>query len=339
MARRFSVVLGVAGAALIVGAAAVEYVLAPELTKFPDDTNIKLAYARTASLLNAEALQAGDMQEIFLQDVPITIQRRIKVEKATGDTAAVSDDQIIKGEQVTSPIEHTYAVDRSSLQMRSSFNDTKVEKSSGCLAIGFPLAPKANDSYTFYDPSTQKCFKADYKSSDSVRDLEVHNYTVTATGPTKDPKILANLPPVLPKQAVAGIASTLPKDLQEQLGASLDSLPDPVPMTYLSDTYIKVAADQATGFPVGQDLQLKTTMALEVDGTAVPIMPVFDVKASMTPESVKSLSNDAASTGQLIRLVDTILPLGLLILGLLLVAVAVVRERRRSGHQDGTPIT
>lgn len=338
MARRFSVAIGVAGAVLIVGAAAAEYLLAPELTKFPDDTNIKLDYAGTATLLNAEALQAGDMTQIFLKDVPITIRRQIKVEAATGDTAAVSDAQVIKGEQVTSPIEHTYAVDRSTLQMRSSFEGSKVEKSSGCLAIGFPLAPKANDSYTFYDPSTQECFKADYKNSDTLGDLDVHNYLVTATGPTKDPKVLANVPPALPKQALAGLASTLPKDLQAKLGATLASLPDTVPLTYVSDTSIKVAADQATGFPVSQDLRLKTTMALDVDGATVPIMPVFDVKATMTPETVKRLSDDAASTGRLVRLADTILPLGLLTLGLLLVAVAAVRERRKPGRRDGTAI-
>lgn len=340
MARRSSVVLGVAGAVLVLGAAGVAFVVAPKLTKFPSDTNIKFDYTGTATLLNAKALQSGDMANIFLQDVPITIRRQIKVERATGDTVAVSDDQVIEGDRVTSPNSHNYALDRNTLKTRSSFKNTKVEKTSGCLAIGFPLGPKGDDSYKFYDPSTQKCFKANFKNSSSLGDLDVNNYTVTATGPTKDPKVLANLPPALPKQALAGIASGLPADQRDKLGATLETLPDPVPLTYISDTDIKVAADQVTGFPVDQDLQLKTTMALDVQGTAVPLMPVFDVKAAMTPKSVKRLSDDAASTGKLVRLVDKFLPLGLLIVGLILIGLAAVRERRktRSNTRAGTPI-
>lgn len=185
MARRSSVALGITDSILVLDAAGVGLALAPNLTRFPEDTDMTFDYSGTASLLNAAALQAGDMSQVFLSDAPITIERRIKVEAVTGNSAAVGDTQVLKGKQITVPSKHTYAIGRSSLRMRSTFGDTKVEAASGCLAIGFPLAPKANDSYTFYDPSTQKCFKANYKDSGSVNGRDVYNYTVTATAPSR----------------------------------------------------------------------------------------------------------------------------------------------------------
>lgn len=328
--RRSTWVLGVAGAVLIVLAPVMRYGLVPVVTKFPGNTDITFDYAGTATLMNAKALQTGDTAHVFETGVPITIHREIKATSTTGSTAIVDDIQALKAGATTMPSKHTFAIDRSNLEMAPTAGTTKVEKASGCLAISFPLGPKADSSYTFYDPSSQQCFPATYVNTTKLSGRTVQNYTIDAEGALKDPQLLASLPPALPKATLTSLAPLLPAATRAKLGPAVASLPDTVALTYLVSTKIKVAADKVTGFPLDEQLEEQVTAALTVNGASVPVTPVMDVKAAMTPASTQTLVHKATSTGRLLLVAKVVVPVALLVVGLVLLAVAFLRRRRHT---------
>src|SRR4051794_19973221 len=96
MRRSSKILIGLA-ALLVVAAALTRFVVLPMGSKLPDDTKASARYSGTATLLNAEALQSGDTAHVVLRDVPISIERQIKVTSTHGDTAVVADDFTLTG--------------------------------------------------------------------------------------------------------------------------------------------------------------------------------------------------------------------------------------------------
>ena len=304
--RRSSIVLGVIGAALIISALLVELVAVPILTRLPASLDVTLHYTGTSSRLNTQAVQSGDSAHVFLTDVPTTIDRHIKAVSTTAHTAVVTDDTNLNVAGNPSTESHTYALDRKSLRTVPAPGGTAVDSSTGCLAVAFPLKPKANDSYTVYDAATQQCFPVTYVGKDSRGGRSVFAYTAPMTGAIKEHSLLRTLPPA--------------------------QLPDPVPLAYAAHTTLNVWADRETGLPIDEALHQQVTVGVDVAGQRVDVTPVLDVSAAVTPDSINStakLADTASSKLLLLEIVTAVLAA----LGVLLLVIAVVRRRPATASQ------
>jgi hypothetical protein len=331
--RRSSIVLGVIGAVLISSAMLVRFVAVPALTRLPGSLDVRLHYTGTSSRLNAQAVPSGDAAHVFLKHVPTTIDRHIKAVRTTAHTAVVTDDMNVGVAGTTSSESHTYALDRTTLRTVPPPSGTAAEPSTGCLAVAFPLNPKPDNSYTVYDAATQQCFPVTYVGKDTRGGRSVYAYTATMTGAIEEHSSLRTLPPALPKQTLAALAPQHPGAVRAKMVASLAPLPDPVPLAYAAQTTLKVWADRQTGLPIDETLHQQVIVGVDVAGQRVDLMPVLDVSAAVTPDTINSTANlaDAASTKLL--LLETVTPAVLAALGVLLLVIAVVRRRPATASQ------
>ena len=87
-------------------------------------------------------------------NIPITVDRHIKVTSTHGNTAVVSDDITLKAGSTTLPNDHVYAVNRKTLNATTPPKGATVDPASG-LTVAFPLSPRANNSYRYYDSASQ----------------------------------------------------------------------------------------------------------------------------------------------------------------------------------------
>lgn len=329
--KRTSIVFGVTGIVLIALAGIERIAVVPSVTKLPGDTDLKVGYSGTATLLDAKALQSGDAAHALATGVPITIDRRIRVQSTHGDVAIVADDVTIHAGATNLPESYVYAVDRGTMQATTAPAGTKAEPATG-LTISFPLSPKKDDSYRYYDPMTRSTGVIHYKGTDKRQGHTVGVYSVTITGPLKNAATLATLPPALPKSLVAALAPLLPADVAAKLGPALPVLPDPVPLAYTAMTSIDAYVDPTTGVAVDQHLRQQIIAGVSAGGPTTNLLPVLAIDASVTPASQQTLLNKSNTAATQLTLLKVAAPVALLLLGLLALAFAAFQRQRRRTH-------
>jgi hypothetical protein len=321
------VVLGVIGAVLLGSALLVRLVAVPVLTRLPGSLNVTFHYTGTADLLNAQALQSGDAAHVFLSGVPATIDRHVQAVSTTAHTAVVADTTDLRVAGTTSGQRHTYTLDRTTLRTRPAPAGTAVDPSTGCLAVAFPLHPKADNSYAVYDSSTQQCFPASYEGPAHRGGRGAYEYAATITGAVKDPQLLQTLPPALPQRAATALVPQLPDALRAQLVAALVQLPDPIPLTYTVQTTLHVWADRETGLPLDETLHQQVIAGVAIAGQRADLMAVLDLNAAATPDTVTSIARLARTATTRVSLIGIVTPAVLGVLGLVLLSVAALRRR------------
>jgi hypothetical protein len=327
--RRSSIVLAVTGIVLIVLAVLIRFVVVPIATMLPGNTNLGIKYAGTATLLNAAALQTGDTKHVIAANVPVTVDRRVKVTSTHGDTAIVTDSLTIDAGGQALPSVHTYALDRSSLAGAAPPAGTSVEPSKGALSSAFPIGPKADNSYRYYDSTSQAVVPITYTGHANRDGRAVNIYKISAAGAVKDPGLLKMLPSSLPKQLIAGLAPLLPAAVQAKITpATLSALPDPIPLSYTGTTNIVAYVDKQTGVAVDQTISEQVVVNVAAGSQTLSLIPVLALNFHMTPASVKYLADKAKSTGRLLTLIKVIVPIALIVIGVLLAVVAVIRRRK-----------
>ncbi|MGK5529843.1 porin PorA family protein [Streptomyces sp. URMC 129] len=326
--RKSTWVLTGSAALLLAASAVTRLAVYPAIDQVPSDLDVTLAYEGKASLLNASALESGDLADAFLRDVPVTVDRRVKVEDTSGDTATVSDRQTLNGpdgEQLAD-VRNRWALDRRDLDDRPVPEGSDAEPHRG-LVIGWPLDPEQRD-YRWWDFATGTEVDAVHDGTESVAGRTAYVYRIRAEGPLTDPDLSADLPPALPKEAVSGIAAALPAD-QRPEAAGLAALPDTVPLTYTSTTDLRVWVDADTGVVVDTEQRRVLVAHTTDEAGAVTLFPVSDVDVRLTGDSVRDRADYAESAARALWLVGTVLPLALLVLALLLLATVAWRARKR----------
>jgi hypothetical protein len=234
---------------------------------------------------------------------------------------------------------HDFALDRSSLEGVSGPDDIPVEPAEGALSSAFPIGPKADDSYRYYDPTTQSVVPIAYRGTDEREGRSVYVYDISATGPVEDPGLLAMLPPALPKSLLLGLAEILPASvLSELTPAVVATLPDPVPVAYTGTTELVVYVDQPTGVAVDQTISQRVVVSATVGSSSVSLLPVLSLDFEITPDSVSDLADKAASAGLLLTIISVVVPIGLAVIGLGLVVVAVIRRKKPQPPPAGDAI-
>jgi hypothetical protein len=326
--RRSSIVLGGVGIVVIVLAVLIRFVVVPVATKLPGNTNLGINYAGTATMLNGAALQSRDTKQVMAANVPMTVDRRVKVTSTHGDTAIVTDALTVHAGGQSLPSVHTYALDRTSLAGAPP-RGTSVEPSKGALSSAFPIGPKADNSYRYYDSTTQAIVPITYAGHATRDGRPVIVYKIAAVGAVKDPGLLKTLPPALPKKLIAALAPLLPAAVRAEITpATLTALPDPIPLSYTGTTNIVAYVDTQTGVAVDQTISQQVVVNVSAGSQTLSLLPALALKFHITPASVNYLADKAKSAGRLLTLMQVIVPIALIVIGVALVVVAVVRRRK-----------
>jgi hypothetical protein len=335
--RRSSKVLTGVGVVLIVLAALVRFIVVPVATKLPGSTDQTVHYSGKATLLNSAALQSGDTAHALNANIPITVDRRLKVTATHGDTAIVKDAITIHAAGQTLPSAHVYAIDRTTMDGTSAPAGTSVEPSKGAISSAFPMGSKrSSKAYQFYDSTTRTNVPLTYTGHAKTLGRSVNQYKIVAAGPVKDPAVLASLPPGLPKALVGGLVPLLPAAAKAKFTpAATAALPATVPPTYTGLTNITASVDEQTGVAIEETINEQVIANAAVGKTVLPLLPVSAFDFSITPAGASDLADKATSAGRLLTGIKIIVPLVLLILGILLIVIAVLRRRR---PEDAAPI-
>lgn len=328
--RRSSIVLIGLGVLFIVLAAVARFWVVPSVSKLPESLDVTNTYQGSGTLLNAEAVAAGDMQNAIATNVPVEVVRHTYVESTSGDTAIVHDNFTIKAPGgVELPTNHTYAVDRKTMEQAPAPGDQAVEAHNG-ITIALPIDPDRDKQYELYDFATQNTFPMVQSDPTTVHGRDVYNYTVTAQGPLKDTAISSALPPALPKPTLAQIIALLPPEAQAPLNTALPTLPDLVPINYTANSTIGVSIDQTLGTPVDGALKQQVTANIAVGENNLPLMPILALDTTLTDDSVTSAADTASTTSTQLSLIKLWVPLVLTILGLALIVLGVIRRKPRT---------
>jgi hypothetical protein len=331
--RRSTTLLAALGLLLLAAAATIRFVAVPMLTQLPGNTDSTAHFTGTATLLDAKALASGDTAHALATDVPVTVDRHVYVSSTSGHTAIVHDDLTLHGPGgLTMPSDHAYAMDRSTLQASTAPVGADVLPAQG-VTVALPLHPEAGD-YPFYEPLAGQTVPLVYQGTETNTGRSVYKYIARASGPVADAGVAASLPAALPKALAGRLAPLLPSDVVEKLAPALPTLPDPVPLTYTTQTTVTLWADKVTGIPVDATLQQQIDAQVDVDGTPVSLLPVLAIDIAATDATSEEAAAKAADAARLLALLETWIPLAAALAGMGLLVLALRRRGRATPRAD-----
>ncbi|MEU6200956.1 porin PorA family protein [Streptomyces sp. NPDC047061] len=337
--RRSSIVYGVLGIVLITLAAVTRPIIAPLLTRLPGNTDVSAGFSGTATVLNSKALAAGDTAHALLSGVPATMDRRVHVVKTKGDTALVADDLTIHIGTNSAPSTSRYAVDRGDFNaVEAPAGWKNVERAKG-LTVIFPIHPKADNTYTYYNPLTQTTARVVFQGTGRASGHDVNRYKISVTGALKSSDVLATLPPALPKKLAKSFVSQLPAATAAALAPKTAALPDPIPLSYTVATVIDVFLDQDSGLVLDSHYQERVTANVTAGKKEIPLLPVLALDVKPTAATKADMADKAGTIDTKLLMIRTVAPLTLLGVGLLLLTIAVLRRRRPAVVQPVTKET
>jgi hypothetical protein len=333
---RKSTFFSVSGVVLLVAAAgAVRLVAGPSLRQLPANLDTTLHFAGTADLLDASAMQTGDVAAAFRSKVPVTAQEHVRVISTHGRTAVVTDETSLAGADGTklATSTRTWAVDRKTLDAAPAPAGSAAQPHEG-FVVGFPLSPKPHD-YPYWDSLTQTRTTAAYQRTERHGERRTYVYTVDTKGDLKDTALVAGLPTALPKAVLLGLAGTLPATVRDGLAASAPMLPDQLPLSYAATGDSTYWVDAETGYVVDVSQKQTVVASIPLGASSIPLPPVFAVDMHFTPKSVDTASRDAATAQRGLFLIGTGAPVGLLVLAVLLLLLGVWLAVRRPDRPAG----
>mgnify|MGYP001820250508 CR=1 FL=1 len=320
------VTLAVIGAVLILAAAVLKFIVVPGMAQFPDDVDTTRYYSGTLSMLNPQAVATGDLANLFMQDVPITIDRTVTTEEVDGGDALVKDEAFIKAPDGTVLLggADLYTIDRKTMEAVDNFTDNSAVIDADGLVIGWPIGSEKDD-YDGWNGDVKETVPATF-----VQEVERHDRTVYEYHAQSAPKVivdeatLANFPPAFPKEFLGQVGPVLglPDEVLAQLPAMLEQIPgDTVPLEYTYGFDKTYWIDPTTGVLI--DIDVSEQRYVGVPGMPVPLATVYDLNYTPTQESINDAIKDADDNGGMLNLFGTTVPfaaggvgLVLLILGL-----------------------
>lgn len=341
--RGWGIAVLVLGVLLIAGGLVVMTVVYPSQAMFPDDVDTTRTYeGELGVMLNPEALASGDLGNLFLRDVPVTIERRVQTLETGGDDQAiVSEDAVMSGPAGEMAVSRdVYAIDRVTMEHTDNFaNNPEVVARTG-LVIGFPIGTEAID-YTGWNGDTMETVPIEYVGEEERGGLTTYRFH--ASSPPElivDPVILESFPQELPKALLAQLATVieLPAGVGEQLGALLEQLPDLVSMSYTYSFDKTYWVEPTSGVLIDVEVSETRSAALALPtGALVPLTEAQQLSYVTTEGSVADAVADAEDATTMINLFGTIIPWGLIVLGGLLVILGLFLILRRPATELPAP--
>lgn len=312
----------VLGVVIFLGGLAVKFVVLPSQAKFPDDVDSTRNYeGELGVMLNAAALETGDMANLFLRDVPVTIARSVKTLEVGGDDGAVVSDHAVMSSPAGPVAESLdiYAINRTTMDAIADFSgDARILPREG-LVIGWPIGSEPVD-YVGWNGDTQQPTVLAYVGEEERGGLNTYKYhAAEEPAVIVDPVLLAQFPPAFPKDLLLQLAPLfgLPDEAMAQLGPVLEAMPDPVPLTYTFAFEKTYWVEPNTGVLIDIDVMESRAVALAVPGAPAPVAlaEVQHLEYVTTAASVQDAVNDANDGVNQLNLFGVYVPAILILLG------------------------
>jgi len=331
------------GVVLIAASCVVRFVVLPAEAKLPANSNTTNVYAGTAPvMLNTAALAPHSTAPLLLRHVPLSIRESVRV-LSSNDADAVVDYRIVEsvGGKALPTLDYKYDVSRTDLGAATSLSWPGLVATRG-LTVSFPIGTQQRN-YTGWVQETGLTTPLRFAGTTSGVKLDGKTYNfgfkadvfrqVTPAAPLTDREQLAMFPTGIPKAEIPTVVAQLHLS-SSQLGklvAVFSKLPNVVPLAYTyAATYTYWVAPR-DGVVV--DLTGLQTYAVELPasvlGVAVPIATVAQFSYTDTPATLVARVNEANHDAWALNLVGITLPLLALIIGVVLVAAAVLLRVRR----------
>ena len=328
--------LAIVGVLCLAVAALLAWAVVPNREQLPADTATTRQYEGTADvLLNAQALNAGDLRAALIVDTPVTAQRTVTVEATDGSAAEVSDErQLTANGQTVGQSQVTYAVDRTSLESTTAIpSDWRVTPHQG-LTVSWPIHTQKRD-YTGWVNETRTTVPLRYERAESRGGVDTYVYTASVPAtPIKDEQVLAGLPRTLPVSVLGTLASVLPipPEVQAGLAQALPGLANPVPLAYTYESTSTYWIEPSTGIVVDTDRhEVRQAGIGGPGGSTIGSVAVFDVSTRFTPASVTAAADDARGARSTVRTFGTVVPWVLTGVGAIALVAGLVLAR--PGHR------
>jgi len=316
----------------------IQFIVAPDRAQFPDDVDTVRNYEGELGLmLDADALANQDLANIFIRDVPVTIERSVKTLEVDGGKALVNDNSVISGP--AGPIlgaDDTYTIDRKTMTHIENFaDDDRVIDREG-LVVGFPIGTDAED-YVGFNGDTLTANTISFVQEEAHEGIDTYVFTA-ASGPDviTDPEMLAAFPAALPKAAIEGMvpALGLPDEVAAGLAELLPALPDPVPLTYTYTYETMYWVEPDSGVLVDYDKLESRSVAIDLGGQLVPMTEVMQLEYAQTEASVAEAIDDAEEAKSALFWQGRVLPYGLMAGGALAALLGLGFMLRRPDDPD-----
>ncbi|KXF53447.1 hypothetical protein AXA44_08255 [Rhodococcus sp. SC4] len=336
--RRSSIALLIVGLLLVAAAAAIKYVAVPHLTKLPADTEETATFEGTLRQLDPQTfeLDAG---------TPVTIDRSVKVDQVADETAVITSTAVTHLPSGDTTDAHTYAISRVDYTQAHAPEGAAVEDQLGGVTLSFPMDTSTDDALV-YDSVTRTAQPVTYTETATLAGREVHEFTGTTTAPIADPAVLDPVKAGIAALAQSGDGTTLPKAMLETLipavpadrtaaaQRALESAPDQVPLTFTSVNAMTLAVDTRFGAPINTAQNQTTVLNIQSGNMTVPLLDLSQVRVETSDASIQSVAEKLVQGERQLNVLAFWVPLTSALLGLFLIAVAIIR--RKPGHRGGT---
>jgi hypothetical protein len=323
------------GLLLIAGGLVVKFVVLPAMAVWPDDVDSTRTYEGTlVTMLNPAALQSGDLANLFLENVPVNVDRHVTTEEVDGNRALVREQATMyalnpdgtRGDVIQGSDDY-YTIDRKTTEHIANFTDnTMVREERQGLVIGFPIGTEQRD-YEGWTDDYQALSTTVFQGVEEHEGISTYYFTSSSgPKPLTDPVLLAMFPESMPKAVVQGLAPQLglSAEMMAQFAQLLPLLPDPIPFTYLYEYETQYWVEPTTGMLIDYTKDESRILAIEVDPSIVslgmvPVGDVFHLIYEQSDQSIADARQEAEDNKGLINVFGTIVPWAAIGVGAVLV--------------------
>lgn len=320
----------VAGLLCLALAAALVFVIAPRLILLPESFESTVDYTGTSSQLDSAKLALGEAE-------PVTAQRVIEVSEINGDTAVITSTSTAKlpgGDSVTS---NDFAIDRTDFTQAETGED--VADQQGGMVLSRPRN-SGTDPFTVFDATTGTAQEVEYVETTTVAGRETYYFEGTTIAPVVEPGLLKRLRgsvgastggdgTTMPAATVAPFVAQLAGPEGEELRAAVAAAGPEIPVQYSSSNTTKVWIDASQGAPIRSGQDQTISVLADLGDTVHPLLNLSRLELLATDKSAERTADTASSNETKINLVTKHVPIGLVVLGLLLLVLGIVRSRPR----------
>ncbi len=331
--RRSSNFAVAAGIIAIAAAGTLRFVVVPGQSQLPADTDTTRSYEGTiATMLNAEALAAGDLDNAIVRDLPVTLERSTLVTDVADGNATVRETAGIFAPD-GSPVlasDTTFVVDRRTMLGQGDRSG---------LLMGWPIDTEPRD-YTGWSGDLQSEVTLTYTGQENFQGIEALVFTSDISGRIVDVETLSRFPSALPKFVLPMVAGalTLSPEAEAALPSLLSVLPDSVPLAYFLNSTTTYWVDPATGMVLDLDRTESRQVAFDVEGIpATPLADVYSISYQGTEASVAQTVADSNANSSKLATFGSTVPIALLVLALALFAFAA-RGGRKPSEPTAPPV-
>jgi len=299
-----------------------KWVVAPVLVKLPDNIN-ETSYYEGVLTLNVDPNSMQVLPPDMPVKIPLTITRKdvSAPEKSDGSVAVIKETAVAKGPGGKDFLAYTkyYALDRKTAKNVTSDQADVKNRTGYSITLGFFV--NKDGTYPFWDDDTRTATNLEFVKTDTMDGFQYKGIPVIVWKGGGEAKTVT--PPL-------GLPSKISGAQVKAIIPSLTTLNDTemYPIDYIKRTTATVVVDQKAGTVVSLPAYQEEYF---VDASALGQgkIKLATLNYHQTPASVKTQLDHAAKTYKLLDSVETYIPIGLLVIGLIELIIGLILYLRK----------